>query len=362
MLKFQNIGLIAKKKYYRLIEMKDCTLIIPTYHRSNFLSVLLKYVEEFSIDCPIIVADGSTEDYFLNKNKEIINSLKKKNFKIEHFIDQSFFLKRIYLASKLVKTNYCKINTDDDFFSANYIQKAIDLLANDKSIATVTGYSVSFHLNPSNIKKSQFFLGEKENSNFKSILDRFYYSKSNWYPWSMYRTKTFENIFEISKQVTDNIPSSNDFNEAMIFRLLAYTMKTQTLIEGKVKYINKCMNITTYHDSNWGKKHKIESTMEYLLEKNFIESIDKLKNIVIRKNNISDKLIDKLIELVIVNDKHFYKPKHKRNLKERIFNLSISKLINYIKNEVKILKKNHLFVPIDGKNIINFLKKNNFNI
>ena len=80
MLKFQNIGLIAKKKYYRLIEMKDCTLIIPTYHRSNFLSVLLKYVEEFSIDCPIIVADGSTEDYFLNKNKEIINSLKKKKF------------------------------------------------------------------------------------------------------------------------------------------------------------------------------------------------------------------------------------------------------------------------------------------
>ena len=76
---------------------------------------------------------------------------------------------------------------------------------------------------------------------------------------------------------TDNIPTGSNFNEAMIFRLLAYTMKAQTLIEGKVEYINKCMNITTYHDSNWGKKHKVDSTMQYLLENNFIESINRLK-------------------------------------------------------------------------------------
>ena len=47
--------------------MKDCTLIIPTYHRSNFLYILLKYIEEFKIDCPIIVADGSTEILLFKK-------------------------------------------------------------------------------------------------------------------------------------------------------------------------------------------------------------------------------------------------------------------------------------------------------
>ena len=82
------------------------------------------------------------KSYYLKKNKEIIDNLKKKNFSVEHFIDQSFFLKRIYLASKLVSTNYCKINTDDDFFSAEYVQKAVDYLVNDKFTATVTGYNV----------------------------------------------------------------------------------------------------------------------------------------------------------------------------------------------------------------------------
>ena len=342
--------------------MKDCTLIIPTYHRPTFLNILLKYIEEFKIDCPIIVADGSTETYCLNKNKEIINNLKKKNFLVEHFIDQSFFLKRIYSASKLVNTNYCKINTDDDFFSAEYVQKAVDYLVNDKFTSTVTGYNVSYHLNQSNPKKSKFFLGEKESSEFKNILDRFYNSKSNWYPWSVYRTKTFENIFNISQQVTDNIPTDNDFNEAMIFRLLAYTMKAQTLIEGKVKYINKCMNITTYHDSNWGKKHKVDSTMQYLLENNFIESINRLKKIIMRTNEIPNVSIDRLIELVIVNDKHFYKFGKKMTLKEKFSSISILKVINFVKYKTNFIKKNHLFVPEDGKKIINFIKKNNFNI
>ena len=86
--------------------MKECSIVIPTFNRSKFLKILLKYISFSKVTCPIIVADGSTDENELDENKKIIFELKKNNFEINHLIDKSFFIRRLYLASNLIKTKY----------------------------------------------------------------------------------------------------------------------------------------------------------------------------------------------------------------------------------------------------------------
>ena len=131
--------------------MKDCSIIIPTFNRSKFLKILLKYIS-FSNYCPIIVADGSTDENELDENKKIILEL-KNNFEINHFIDKSFFIRRLYLASNLIKTKYCKINNDDDLFGNEYIEASIKEFLSDQNLSAITGYNISFHVNKKNPKK-----------------------------------------------------------------------------------------------------------------------------------------------------------------------------------------------------------------
>ena len=58
-----------------------------------------------------------------------------------------------------------------------------------------------------------------------------------------------------------------------------------------------------------------------------------------RTNEIPNVSIDRLIELVIVNDKHFYKFEKKMTLKEKFFSISILKVINFIKYKTNFMKK-----------------------
>lgn len=339
--------------------MKDCTIIIPTYNRNNFLRILLKYIEDFKIDSPIIIADGSTNQLDIDENTKQISILKEKNFKIEHFVNDSFFHKRLYLCSDLIKTDYCKMNMDDDFFGADYIESSINMLKSDSSISAITGYNVGFHINYSDIKQSKVFMGDRENIENKDILNRFYKSNINWQPFAVYRTDSIKKIFKINNDLFDrNIKIESKIDEAIIFRIGAYVWKLQTLIGGKIKFINKCMNITIYHKENWGKHHKIDSTFDLMLNKSYTGCISDLKKIMIENYNYEEKLINKLIKIILIKDKHFNQNFLPINLKSKLLNLSIAKILNILNNKVQNIKKNFLLIPEDGKKIINFLKLN----
>ncbi len=178
MLKFQQNG--TKFKNQNLIKMmKDCTIIIPTYNRSEYLKILLNYLIVSNIFCPIIIADGSNSSYEIEKNIKIITKL-KKNLNIHHYINDSFFVKRLYLASDLVTTKYCKINTDDDFFSRDFINLAMEKLSINNDFSAITGYNISFHRNNNNPNKSKVFLGEKHSAYQENIIERFRNARFNW--------------------------------------------------------------------------------------------------------------------------------------------------------------------------------------
>ncbi len=351
MLKLQKNG--TKFKNQNLIRiMKDCTIIIPTYNRNEYLKILLNYLIFSNINCPIIIADGSNSSNEIEKNIKIISKF-KKNLDINHFINDSFFVKRLYLASDLVTTKYCKINTDDDFFSPDFINLAIEELSITNDFAAITGYNVSFHRNNNNPNNSKVFLGEKHSAYQDNIVERFRNAKFNWQPWAVYKSENMKQILKITNDITKSAEVNNNFDEAKQFRFFSFVMKLKSLIDGKYKYINKCMNITVYHDENWGKKHKID-TFNFFFDKEFLTWMIDLKN----KFNY-EKNFDDLIKLTLINDKHFYsKKKKEKNLIQKISNISISKLSKLIIKKFEFFRNNEFFLEEDAKKIIKFLRKN----
>ena len=332
--------------------MKDCTIIIPTYNRSEYLKILLNHLIVSNITCPIIIADGSNNSYEIEKNVQMISKLKTK-LDINHLIDDSFFVKRLYLASNLVTTKYCKINTDDDFFSQDYINLAIEELSTTKEFSAITGYNVSFHKNNINPKTSKVFLGEKHSAHEDNVIDRFRNAKFNWQPWALYKSETMKQILKITNDVTQGANVSNNFDEAKQFRFFSFVMKLKYLIDGKYKYINKCMNITVYHEENWGKKHKID-TFNFFFDKEFMTWIIDLK----KKFNY-EKKFDDLIKMTLINDKHFYRKKElKKNFIQKISNISLNKLLKFIIKKFALIRNNEFFLEDDAKKIIRFLRKN----
>tara|TARA_B100002052_G_C15854589_1_gene586816 strand:+ start:639 stop:1646 length:1008 start_codon:yes stop_codon:yes gene_type:complete len=334
--------------------MKECSIVIPTFNRSKFLKILLKYISFSKVTCPIIVADGSTDENELDENKKIIFELKKNNFEINHLIDKSFFIRRLYLASNLIKTKYCKINTDDDLFGYEYIESSIKEFSSDKNLSAITGYNVSFHVNKKNPKKSKVVLGEKSSAIEDNIINRFRNSKFNWQPWAVYKTETIKNILQITDDITHNFEIKNSFDEAKLIRFFSFIMKIKSLNDGKYKYINKCMNVTLYHENNWGKKHKIE-TFDFIFDKEFTSWLTELK----KKFNYEQRIDIRLIKLALLNDKHFYNNQVQyKNVLQKISNVSMSKLLEKLNNKINLIRDLEFFLPKDGKKIIKFIKDN----
>ena len=351
MLKLQKNG--AKFKNQSLIKMmEDCTIIIPTFNRSKYLKILLNYLNLSNISCPIIIADGSLSSSEIDQNIKIISESKKNN-DISHFVDKSFFVKRLFLASNLVKTKYCKINTDDDFFGRDYINLAIQELSSNKDFSAITGYNVSFHRNFKNSQTSKVFLGEKHSAYENNVIERFRNAKFNWQPWAVYKSETMKKIFQITNDVTQNAVVNSDFDEAKQLRLFSFVMKLKSLSDGKYKYINKCMNVTVYHEENWGRQHKID-TSNFFFDKEFITWMIDLKKIFNDEKNFDD-----LIKLILIKDKHLnYISKVEKNFIQKIFNLSINKLIEILISKFQLVKSNEFFLENDAKKIIKFLRQN----
>ena len=109
-------------------------------------------------------------------------------------------------------------------------------------------------------------------------------------------------------------------------------MKIKSLNDGKYKYINKCMNVTLYHENNWGKQHKIE-TFDFIFDKEFTSWLIELK-----KFNYEQRIDIRLIKLALLNDKHFYNNQVQyKNVLQKIFNISMSKLLEKFNNKINLI-------------------------
>lgn len=108
--------------------MNEVTIIIKTFERKNSLICLLKSIEKYYPNFPIIIVDDSRKDY----KDEILNKFKKLNI---HYIVTEFDIglsKGRNILVQNVKTKYFLLCDDDfEFDERTNIKKALDIIKNN---------------------------------------------------------------------------------------------------------------------------------------------------------------------------------------------------------------------------------------
>ena len=212
---------------------------------------------------------------------------------ITHIIDDSFIMNRIHNSMSKIETKYCKMNMDDDFFSKEFIEDSIDSFEKNSDYSVITGYSISFHQETDNISKSKYYLGDQEINLQDDLIERFEFSKFNWHPFGVYKKDLIEMIFKEYVDIVKNTETETNFNQAMLFRFFSYNMKLHSLIQGKVKLLKRCMNLTIYHENNWGKQHGLIKPLETFYSKDFLNYLIKLKILLLQDINFKMILLIK---------------------------------------------------------------------
>jgi len=137
--------------------LSDCTIIIPTYNRPQYLNRILDYFDSFDDCYDIIVVDSS---YDSNKalNKELVSSHKRARITyLSSYSPDTYFYDKLLDSLRHVKTKYCVMCADDDFIVPNGISQAVDFLDKNEEFIVAHGHYMSFWLEKDSSGASKFY-------------------------------------------------------------------------------------------------------------------------------------------------------------------------------------------------------------
>jgi glycosyltransferase domain-containing protein len=258
---------------------KNCSILIITHNRHQFLLNILNYYKKKSKK--IIILDSS------NKKNKFVNSAKYFHLPNYSLIDKIKF--------GLAKTNskYVVISSDDDFFVIKSLNKGVNFLEKNKDYVSVLGKFVFFQ----NFKKKISFRDAtyiNKSFNQKNAEDRINKSLTEGHSqmfYSIFRRKLLLKIFKQFK----NFHSLN-FHEyiSMIFLLLFGkhkffditwmlrdgTVNTNYKIANRKVSNNRIIKIDkSFFNSEYYKKF-IKILNKENLRYNFFSDFDKLKSLI----------------------------------------------------------------------------------
>ena len=178
---------------------KKLTFIIPLLDLSNFTKEFLYY--NIFDDYNYIFADGSIG----NENSKIFNDLKAPNIEYIRFnpdLNFSDYFKKMYEASKIVKTKYVMTCDNDDFINPIGINKILIYIKNNKDIDICSSFiSHIFY------KKNKFRFIEFSNSlrqykkiNSANIINKEFFINYRHLWYAIFKTSSFEAVWKKSSQ------------------------------------------------------------------------------------------------------------------------------------------------------------------
>ena len=187
--------------YYNL---KNSTIIIPTYKRYPYLVRLLKFYESYKLNIKILVLDSTPNDLL---NEELTRLLSNKNIVWKKFDAAITFWEKISKGIEFIETEYVTLCADDDFIIPGAIVECIKFLEINSDYASAHGLYFN-HLNDKNFRRSKFRMNPLYNhgrlSDEKTGVERvqaYFNGKTNYYPfYAVHRTSTFKLIWTETKQ------------------------------------------------------------------------------------------------------------------------------------------------------------------
>ena len=178
-----------------------CTIIIPTYNRTEYLKRIISYYNEYERNYNIIVADSSSDE---NKklNERVISSLSNSN--ISHLSDYPSTINpfhKIADALNYANTKYCILCADDDFVAPNGIDQSTNFLEKNPDFTVAHGYYIRFYLETYKKGEQQFcwipIYLEKSNTS-PDPKTRLYFNIAKFNPpfYAVHRTVCLQMIFK----------------------------------------------------------------------------------------------------------------------------------------------------------------------
>ncbi len=124
-------------------ELKQITIIIPTYNRHHYLTRLLSYYASKNTDASILVLDSS-EAATAKLNQQTCEGL-SKHITYHYFPSSTPVASKLLAGLKLVKTAYCAFCADDDLVFIEGLQQALAFLQENDDYVCADGIYLNFH-------------------------------------------------------------------------------------------------------------------------------------------------------------------------------------------------------------------------
>ncbi len=202
------------------------TILILTFERHEELKKKIKYWSNvYNYKFEILIIDGSS--------KPLKITIKNKNIKYLHYKSRDYH-KRIFYGIKYIKTEYFKLEAEDDYFFPSSLNAAIKFLDKNKNYSAAYGDAGIYSVYKNKLFINHIFREELNlNSNdFKKRLIMYFLNYSPKLYYSLMRTHLFKKNVELWKRSRKNYGDKfQRFAEIHLPLIL--------LLSGKVKILNK---------------------------------------------------------------------------------------------------------------------------
>lgn len=213
--------------------MKDLTIIIPTYNRSNSLNRVLSFYNSFNEEVNVIVADSSSDE-IKKLNKKIVLSFTGMNILyIDHYKDNINPFQKFADSAQCVTTEFSVFCGDEDFITREGIERSIVFLKTNPDYSVAHGRYLSLLVNTNTNKDKKFrwcFGTNPVSIEFNDAIDRFRYHLSEYVVPTIYGVHRSNAFMLAYGEELKNLIDPFIFGE-----LLASLI---TVILGKVKYLD----------------------------------------------------------------------------------------------------------------------------
>ena len=224
------------------------------------------------------IGDASDFDYSLEL-QEFLNQ-NNSSLVVKYFYLKNMNIRKtIYFLAEKIEEEYCSIICDDDFLVSSSLTKCAQFLSENKDYRTAQGAALLFSLNENgpygSIKGSQIYWKNIEISENTAINRLSIFSKNYWVPQFSVH-RTFEFISDSEFYKTLNDESFGEIFHNFVF-----------ICKGKSKFIDCLYLIRQGHDQ----RYLLPDFYEWITSKNWYSDylifIEKLAGYIEKTDNIS---------------------------------------------------------------------------
>jgi len=275
--------------------MKNCTIIIPTFERPNFLSMQIAWLNYEKFEGRLLIADSSSDQIFRSNAKLI----KDAKFETTHIDCRGLPEKDSTKKSiDVVTSEYVCWTGDDDFQVMSGLNKTLNFLKKNRNIGAARGQGIRLYLDKIANNSHNFFFRTYDpplalGDNFEKRLKSFMKNGGGDTHYSVCRT-------DILRESYKNVHLINDRILGAACLPIIMTLKQTELVRLNHLSLFKGLHSKRYVSS--------ETVFEKLAKDEYVKDLQNLYCLTNGVSNNSDykrQIIDRMLLFIVFGHPKF---------------------------------------------------------